>query len=152
MQGYHTTRFRSALTNCLLYLRPHQPCLMSTAGEGGEREKGMVKRNEGGGGGREKGRRGKGEGEGERRKEREKRSREEGERQKGKGERRKGEGKERKEGRCKIVLTVRLSLGSCMMRVESLYESSFRLSSSAMVSSNAFFASSQALSGSFFIS
>ena len=56
MQGYHTTRFRSALTNCLLYLRPHRPCLMSIAGEGGEREKGMVKRNEEGGG--EKGRRG----------------------------------------------------------------------------------------------
>lgn len=34
-------------------------------------------------------------------------------------------------------LTVRLSLSSCMIRVLSLYDSSFRLSSSAMASSNA---------------
>ena len=34
-------------------------------------------------------------------------------------------------------LTVRLSLSSCMMRVLSLYESSWRLSNSAMASSNA---------------
>jgi hypothetical protein len=36
-----------------------------------------------------------------------------------------------------LVQSVRLSLSSCMMRVESLYESSLRVSSSAIASSNA---------------
>ena len=67
----------------------------------------------------------------------------------------------------KALLTVKLSLSNCMMRVLSLYESSFNWSNSAIASSNAytqynvnllyshlltFFANSQAFSGLFRIS
>jgi len=50
------------------------------------------------------------------------------------------------------VHSVRLSRKSCIMTVESLYESSVKLSSSLIASSKAFFPSSHAFSGSFKIS